>query len=386
MTQYNVDFFDRKMNYVFHDTIDTPDIDMDYLSPDSSEIVISQTNDIPSNGILYINDLNGFVGIIESVKQGLGETTISFKPFASIFDQAVRFYTKSQGPKGTTDLETTIGGLINSYFGKDTGDEEQSLPITPISTSSTTGWTLDIQPDKEDGSYCICNLYSAILCQALTKYRVAVSISVNPNTKTIAASIGASPAKQIIDANMNGVNVANFTVDQLESSINKLEIWNASGYTSKVNYYLFTDGSYGTSQTVSGKERVLPVKMEVLSVTATSTEWKNGTKHKEQADNRFGDLKWKNYIELEVIGSNSTVLNWKDNNGLSHPMEIGQEAQIFYNGQFYDSILTGIRYTDVTILMFGRIRVDLSKKNKLKTNQEYIDAKVITRNSYTAKK
>jgi hypothetical protein len=386
MTLYNVDFFDRKMNYVCHDTIDTPDIDMDYLSPEASEITILQTNDIPAKGIVYIEGMDGFLGIIDNVRQGLGETTVSFKPFITIFDQAVRFYTKSQGVT-TVELEETIGGLINSYFGASsyTGDEQQSLPITVVKTSSTKGWTLDIAPDKDDGSYCICNLYSAILQQALTKYRVAVSATANPNAKTITVTIGASPAKHTIEANMAGISVVDFTVDQMDNETNKLEIWNASNYTTKINYYLYKDGTYDTSGTASGKERITPVKMEVLSVTPSSSKtW--AKQHKEQADQKFGDLKWKNHIELDVLPTNSTVLTWVDSNGVRHPLEMGQEAQIFYNGQFYDSILTGIKYEDLTTLIFGRIRVDMSKKNKLKTSQEYIDAKTVTKNSYTSKK
>jgi hypothetical protein len=148
---------------------------------------------------------------------------------------------------------------------------------------------------------------------------------------------------------------------------------------------LYKDGTYDTSGTASGKERITPIKMEVLAVTPSSSNtW--AKQHKEQADQRFGNLKWKNHIELDVLNSNTTVLMWTDSNGVSHPLEMGQEAQIFYNGKFYDSILTGIRYSDLTTLIFGRIRIDMSKKNKLKTSQEYIDAKTVTRNSYTAKK
>jgi hypothetical protein len=384
MTLYNVDFFDRKMNYVYHDTIDTPDIDMDYLSPETSEITIRQTNDIPAKGIVYIEGMDDFLGIIENIQQGLGETTISFKPFITIFDQAVRFYTKSQNSTKTS-LEETIGSLINSYFGKDTGDTEQSLPITVEATSNTTGWSLHIMPDKTDGSYCICNLYSAIMQQALTKYRVAVKAKANPNTKQITVTVGASSANHVIDANMNGIKVVNFTVDQLESDVNKLEIWNASNYTTKVNYYLYKDGTYDTKGNTEGKERITPVKMEVISVTPSSSNT-FATLHKDQASQKFGDLQWKNYIELDVLPSNTTVLCWQDENLVNHPLEMGQKVKIFYNGKFYDTILTGVKYTDLTTLMFGRIRNTLSKKNKIKTSQEYIDAKTITKNSYTAKK
>ena len=384
MTLYNVDFFDRKMNYVHHDTIDTPDIDMDYLSPDTSEITIRQTNDIPAKGIIYIEGMDEFLGIIENIQQGLGETTISFKPFITIFDQAVRFKTTYQGSSGTASLESVIGGLINSYFGNKTGDDEQSLPITAEAVSKTLKWNLHITPDKKDGSYCICNLYSAIMAQALTKYRVAVKAKADPNAKKIIVTIGASPAKHIIDANMNGVKVVDFTLNQLESDENKLEIWDATDYTSKVNYYLYTDGTYDTKGTKEGKTRVTPVKMEVLAVTPTSSKTFKEL-HAEQASQRFGDLKWKNYIELDVLPSNTTVLNYVDENMVSHPLEMGQEVRMFYNGKYYDTILTGYRYTDLTTLIFGKLRKTLSKKSKLKTTQEYIDAKTIKRNCYSSK-
>lgn len=377
MTLYNVDFFDRSMNYVHHDTVDSPEIDMDYLSPDSSSFVVQQTNNIPAKGLIYFEEIPDFLGVVETVEQGTGETTVTFKPFITVFDQAVLFRTNTQ--KSSQSLEDTIGQLINAYWGTGTGDSEQSMPIEVVTDTQTNNWTLNISPDVSGKTYCICNFYSAILIQALTKYRVAINAKANPNLKKITITISVSPNVKVIEANMSGVNVDAFTVGQLNSDVNKLEIWNENSYSTGSTglryYYLHTDGTYDNDGT---KNRIKPVKLEVISVSASTSgnAFKNAAD--EQADQRFGDLQWTNYIELSVLKENKTID--------PESLEIGQKTCIFYNKKYYDTILTGKKIGDMITLMFGKLRLDLSKKDKLKTTLEYIDAKTITKNSKTAKK
>ena len=379
MTLYNVDFFDRSMNYVHHDTVESPEIDMDYLSPDSSSFVIQQTNNIPAKGLIYFEGVPDFLGIVENVEQGTGETTVTFKPFITIFDQAVLFRTSTQ--KSSQSLEDTIGQLINAYWGVDTGDSEQNMPIEVIAETQTSNWTLNIAPDVSGKSYAICNFYSAILTQALTKYRVAITARANPNLKKIVITISVSPHTKVIEANMSGINVNAFTVNQLNSDINKLEVWNDNSYSTGSTglryYYLHTDGTYDTDGT---RDRIKPVKLEVISVTASTSSSSSAFRNAadEQAEQRFGNLQWTNYIELDVLKNNKTVG--------PESMEIGQQTRIFYNNKYYDTILTGKKIGDMVTLLFGTIRLDLSKKDKLKTTLEYIDAKIITKNSKTAKK
>ena len=120
--------------------------------------------------------------------------------------------------------------------------------------------------------------------------------------------------------------------------------------------------------------------MEVISVGPERDSNNTVTKTfadaaKEQADQKFGDIKWKNYIELEVV---------KEEMFNAINMRIGQVVNIYYNGVTYATILTGKKLGNTITLIFGTIRVDLTKKLQLEASVEYTAAKSVTKNSSTS--
>lgn len=384
MSQCSVDFFDTKLNFIYHDDIDTPGIDMDYLAPESSQIEVGQTNDIPVRSLVRIEGHDNFVGIVDNVSRGEGETTVSIKPFSMLFDQPVLFDCNCQGNgSGSKSLEQTIADLITSYW-INNQDDSQTMPIVVRTTSTTNDWTFGLVGDRSDDDsatsennhQCVVEFYDAILQNALMRYRVAIESRFDFEQMQIIIDIGAPDNAKIIESDIDDVNVIEFTIGKLQSDLNKLEIWNEDNYTEKINYYLHTDGTYDTDGTI---DRITPVKYNVISVQperdGNTIKKSFADVAQEQADQTFGDIQWRNYVELDVGSEN--VFDAAN-------MRIGQLVNIYHLGQVYETILTGKKLGDVITLVFGTIRVDLTKKNQLEESTQYTSAKSVTKNSSTS--
>ena len=389
MSRCNVDFFDTKLNYIYHDSVETPGIDMDYLTPETSSFDVSQTNLIGVRSLVRVEDQDNYLAVVDSVNPGEGKTTISVKPFLSLLDQPMLFDTnwqyKSDGDNtNAKSLEQTIAGMIQQYW-IDASDSLQNIPLELYTTSTTTNWSFGLVGDKADDEnatsannhFCIVEFYDAILQNALTRYRVAVETQLDIASKVIKLYIGVTNQTKYIEADLPEVDIIEFTIGKLESDTNKLEIWNDENYTDKIYYYLHNDGTYDTDGT---RDRITPIKMEVISTAPEKDGEGTVTKSfadvcQEQADQKFGDIQWRNYIELDVGAENLFNAN---------NMRIGQLAQIVHNGQTYETILTGKKLGYVTTLIFGTIRVDLTKKLQLEASVEYTTAKSVVKNSSTS--
>ena len=386
MTRCNVEFYDHKLKYIYHDSTETIGIDLDYLTPEATTFTIGQTNSIPVKSYARFEDQDNYLAVVDRVNPEKGHTDITVKPFIMMFDQSVMFDIRWQY-KAATDqvpnpdnsnaksLEQTIADLIKQYW-IESGDEEQNLPLNIIITSQTTNWSFGFVGDEDNGNFCIVEFYDGILQNALMRYRVAINTELDLVNNLINVSIGVPQETRVIETMFPEVNVIEFTIGKLDSDINKLEIWNSERYTEKEYYYLHNDGTYDTDST---KDRITPINMEVISC-APERDGDTVTKSfadvaKEQAKQRFEDLRWKNYVELELGLHN--IFN-------ANTLKIGQIVQIVHLGKTYETILTGKIIGSVLTLIFGTIRSDLTKKTQLTASTVYTDSKSVAKYSNTS--
>ena len=355
MSVYNVDFFDFNLNSIHHDSVMNLSMDNDYLSPSENAIEILKTNKVDTMDLIYIKEINNFLGVVTKVSTKDNSTEISFKPFISLFDHDVLVNTKWQGNTSSSKtFETTLRDLIQNYWiGSDARAQDiSSILETPVITSSTSNWRIGLKADQDGGHYCITGLYSTLISKALSKYRIAVRPSINFSTKKIILNIGKVSDSKAIEADLDNVIIETFTIKQASSSVNKLEIWNANAYSSSTvkHYYLHTNGSYSESSSGSIK----PVVLQVSSVTPEEGQSFNEAAD-EEANNVFSGIEWTNLIELSV----------DINDKLINPLKIkyGTLTTIYKNGIGIPSILTGIKINDNdAILVFGSVRLDLTKR------------------------
>ena len=70
----------------------------------------------------------------------------------------------------------------------------------------------------------------------------------------------------------------------------------------------------------------------------------------------FGSIEYNNLIELEMLNDDSLVNPYN--------LEVGQVVNVISDGASYNSILTGRKIGQTTTLIFGTVRLDLTKRLK----------------------
>ena len=128
------------MENVHHDTVAGIEIDDDYLSPSENTIEIAKTNKVTNKSIIYIRDLDGFIGIVTEVSNKDYLTEVKFKPLIALFDHDVIIDIRWQKNKSSaTSIENVISTLITSYWiGSNARAQNLSSILNTATTSSST--------------------------------------------------------------------------------------------------------------------------------------------------------------------------------------------------------------------------------------------------------
>lgn len=362
MRQYNVDIFDRGLNFLVNDVVTVKRIDDDYISSKANTVDITPTSLVSSGDFIrLVNDTTNFFGVITDVAPGETQTSITFKSFITIFDESILFNTRNQGTDANVShptLEQTIYNYITAAY-VSAADTYQRLPIT-VSISSgtqTSKWSLGIVPDTENGQYAIIKLYTDLIVEALKKYGVGITVTPSFSTKTIQLVIGKYTESFKIDGNLKNVNVATLKYNDKPAGVNKLIVYNSDNYGENITFYVHPDRSWD----IDDRDRISPVLKEVTSVAADQ-DYEDPTEGFIAAavDSAYSILEgqqWDNLIELEVSPTDVNVQPLE--------MKIGQTVALHYKDGTYTSILTGkVIEPEIITLLFGSERIEYSKRSK----------------------
>lgn len=369
MRQYNVEFFGRAdLRYKHRDTVYDTLIDDDYISASTSTIEISSTDKVINGDYIYLTDEDiKFFGVVSDVSPGEFRTTVTFKPFISIFDEPFLFDTNNQGTSNTNHrtLEATIAYYISSLY-VNPSDSLQALPIVVTNSvpaaNQIAKWSLNLTPDTEGSHYCLINLYSVLIVNALKKY--GISIKVEPRfsgtSPKIYLTIENNTASLFkIDANLDNVDVKTLKYNDRPTGVNKLIVYNTDDYTQSLTFYVHTDRTWDHEN----NRRIYPVVRECSSV-APNSEYEDplegfAVAAVDTAFSSLSGLEWDNLIELDTM-INDPIVKPLD-------IKIGQNVSIWYKGGSYSSILTGRSFqTNSVTLLFGSERIRYSKR--IRTN------------------
>lgn len=347
---FNVEIFDRSFNLKQHYNIDHVDYKYDYLSIVENTIFVPYNENVKKGDyIRLINNVDEYFGYISSiaVDETLeGYSNIGFKPFLSLFAANILFDTSLQA--SATSLEQMIRDVITANWINNSDSDQNIFGLQVETISSTTAWTFYITGDDGLAS-TITDFYNTIIKGALTKYNVGLYITLNISAQKILIKVGVKQANSYnIEADLPSIIKKNITVNRNKSDINKLIIYNKADLSTSLTYYLHSDGTYDTTDS----DRITPVIYSMISASAPS----GGTfadAAQEAADKQFGNNKDANLIEL-------TILNDDDLVG-ARGLEIGQSVNVISNGTAFESVLTGYERSTTTKLIFGTIRLDLTK-------------------------
>lgn len=351
MQPFNIEIFNPSFALVQHYNSGAIEYNFDYLSTVENSVLIAFNENVQKGDyIRIVNDTDSYFGYITAIQvneavQGFSE--IRFKPFISLFDAQILFDTTLQGSQ--TSLEDAIAGIITSYWISNSDSAENIFGLQVETISSTMGWGFHITSDQQGLSKAIINFMSSIIRRALTKYQVGLYVEPDFQAKTITVKIGVKDYSTFyIEADLPNVIEKSIVLNETTKDVNKLVIYDQADLVTNIIYYKHPDGSYDTNNT----NRIIPIIYAITSVAVVE----GGTfsdAAEDAADKQFDTDSFNNLIELTV----------QNNDGLVQPetLSIGQLVNIITNGTSYGSILTGIERSEKTKLIFGTIRLDLTK-------------------------
>lgn len=348
---YNVEIFSPDYVLNYHTNINNPGFKEDYLGGDNSQITVPLTKGISKGDYIRISrDNYEYAGIVTGVTDDDIQTTIEYASILSKFDTPVVFDTALL--YSSVALENVIRDtFINNWTGV-TADEHQNVPgLTCVVTSSTTRWMLDIEEDDEIDYVVVPSFLNDIIRSAFDGYYICVIPRLDVSAKTLTMVIGVNSAtKQVIEADLPNIFEKSFAVKESDEDVNKLVLYNKENISATpIVYYRHTTGGIDHDGTVN---RVLPVirDIQILSVPEDSPF---ETEAAYAALETFSGNDYNNNIELTMANDDALIKPYE--------MEIGQTVEILHDGTLYTSILTGKEVGVSTKLIFGKLRLDLTK-------------------------
>jgi len=229
-------------------------------------------------------------------------------------------------------------------------DEMQNVKGLSVSAiTSTKDWSLHITPSDKGGHYNIVNLIDSVIIPEMEKYGILVKTKLDIQNREVRITVGRAAAGVItIESDLPNIIKKSVTIRQVSADVNKLVIYDAEDYANTRIYYLHSDLGYDTKD----RDRITPVVCEMQAVShEEGSSFESAAIN--AAHNKFASLSYSNLIELTMMNGDALVK--------PEEMEFGQVADIISDGEVYRSILTGRERGKNTKLVFGTVRLDLTK-------------------------
>ena len=351
MRPYNVEIFTQGFMMVGNTNVNEIIYKEDYLSSDENSIIITAMPGIKKQDYIRISrGKEEYAGVISEVTYGTDSSKklqqISFKPLMELLNTDVLFDVNLQGV-GT--FESFICDRIQEMFLHNEDNLQNIKGLTVSVVSGTTDWGLHITPAEKGGHYNIVNLLNSIIIPAMTKYGILVKTELDVQNRQVNFKVGRMTGNEIvIESDLPNIIKKSITIKSVSADVNKLVLLDANDYTTKRVYYLHPDLGYDTKN----EDRITPVICEMQSLS-----YEEGSSFEsaaiQAAYDKFANLAYSNLIELTMMKGDSLVK--------PEEMEFGQVVNIISEGVSYQSILTGREIGNEIKLIFGTVRLDLTK-------------------------
>lgn len=358
MRPYNIEIFEQDGTYVLHQNVGDVRNSYDYLAPMTNDVSMAFDERVVEGQYIRIVG-NGYdwFGLITGVTVGTTSKklmTVTYQSFIDRFSVDILFDTNYQG--SGTSLEQVIANYINEYF-VNSPDVQQRIPNLAVYVRTNTyNWGLHITSDVAGSHYAIINFRDSIITRALEKYRISIEVKPDFVHRRINLYIGVNSAdSRTFEADLPNVIEKNVVLKQTANSLNKLTVYNEDDYSTSITYFLHPDGEYDTTDS----DRVTPVNFAISSTIALDEQTFEAAAQLVASD-RFSGRAYNNLIELKVMNDDDLVR--------PSEMDIGQQAVVITNGVAYTTCLTGKVVSDTTTLIFGTVRIDLTKILRGETN------------------
>lgn len=346
MKPYNIEIYDNDFNLKDHTNISEFKYNYDYLDPVNNKVKIFAPFNVTTDDYIRItgDDLDCWE-MVTRTERGTDEA----KEFINITSRNIEDRMNidilvDTDLIGAGTLESFIADRIEECFITNTDTDQRIKHLSVRTESETFDWTLDISP-REGEHFKVVNLLDDIILPAFKRDSIRVLFEFS--NKEIRAVISKTKNQELL-VELDQPNILTKTVKykSINREANKLIIYNSKNYPENKVYYLHTDGSFDDMDA----DRVLPISLKVETISAGEDF---EAKAHERARKTFGANKYENLIEIECeIG---------DERIKPVSIEVGQMVRFFDMGSEYVSILTGKKIDKTARLIFGNIRLELSK-------------------------
>lgn len=334
-----LEVFDRDYHFRDMAALSLPDIQMDYLTLESTSITVTAIQ-AQKGDYLHITRMDGslvYQGILADREDKGYEVKLKASPLLSLLDVDVS-YDRTQLQRGT--LEDFLAGIItNTYIQNE--DTLQNIPGAQVEVQSQT-------PDTALNIKSNVHQMWDLATKALTQYDVVISCLLYPQEKVLRFVIGKRAEVVTLEADLPNCLERNFVLTDRYGELNKATYINKDDETQKATFYLHPDGKVDTNNT----DRIFPVFFSVEYVEGAEDF---GQEALDRALEQLTPQKYEQLIEL----------SYREGDALVEPtvLKIGCLADIQQGETLYRSILTGYqRKQGVITLAFGCIRLELTKK------------------------
>lgn len=352
MKPYNVEIFTPDFEMVGHTNINELSYKEDYLSNDENSITVFAIQGVEKQDYIRISrGKEEYAGVVTEIAYGTDKSkdmqTISYKPLMELFHTDMLFDVNAQG---TGTFEQFIADAITELYITNEDEKQNIAGLSVSAMTATTDWYLHITPSDKGGHYNIVNLMDSVIIPALQKYNILLTAKLDVQDKKLLVTIGKVGGGEVtIESDLPNILKKNVVFKQVSADVNKLIIYDTSDdYATKTVYYLHSDLGYDTKDT----DRILPVVCDMKAVSS-SEEAGFASLAQTEASNVFSQAAFSNLIELTMMNEDELVK--------PDEMPFGQIVNVISDGNSYQSILTGRERGKNTKLIFGTVRLELTK-------------------------
>ncbi|MBD5480226.1 MAG: hypothetical protein HDR14_13205 [Lachnospiraceae bacterium] len=349
MRLYNIEILSK--DFVYRSSYQTQEVEYheDYLAMDSSRAVVPKITAMEGDYIIVSGAVN-HAGIVTACEDKGTKYEIQFKPILMLTDVDVHY---DRTALRTVSLEAWIAGILNDTFRDNTDSLQNITGFTAVPLTETKNAVMELESN-------IGNLYS-IITEALVKYSVVVDFTIDVSKKTLTACIQAKNKESpVIEADLPNILSRLFVIRQAEKTVNKISVYNENDETEHMDFYMLENGNIVTDSTAAG--RISPVVFAAVYIAyedGGNQEFAEAAYEKAFSSMQAAD--YNNLIELTVLNNDTLVR--------PETMEIGQRVKIIRNEIMYETVLTGKVVGKTTKLIFGAVRLELTKQLKRRMQQ-----------------
>ncbi len=350
MRVFNLEIWTDRFEFVSHAIVKNPEYNFDYLSLESNKVKVIKDVGEESirvergNYIRLQGDGEEFAGIVTGAEYKDDYTEIAYKHILKVTDVNVHY---DRERLKAESLETWLADIIKATYINNT-DSDQNIAGLEVQTATETESAL-LDLDENIGNL------NDILQKALINYNVVADAALDPANGRVLIKIGRITSEKTIEADLPNIKNRYFRINEADAAVNKITIYNRNNEMQFLTYYLDNEGNI-TTHPEEGK-KICPVIFDTEYIEYDESG--SGTtffadKAYERALNKLTPTQFDNLIKLEVESDDALICPGE--------MQIGQIAAILHDGKIYNSILTGKSESNKTILMFGKVRNELTKK------------------------